>query len=377
MLVQQPNVSVHSGGTGADQQRWPDLTGLRGLAIALVVGVHAHVPSMSGGLFGVDIFFVLSGYLITGQLARWTLLQGPRLRPWTVFLGRRVARLMPTYLATLVGLVAWSYYVRPSARDGKCLVSALTYTMNLPSGFRCLGPWHVMWSLAAEEQFYLLWPASLLLLARFRNRATVILGLYVLCVTVATFLAHMTPESAETLSYSPIGRSAGLLLGAFIALLPPDVKYCLPADLSAAALLTGLVVASFFRLPAVEMAPLIAVPAASMILGLRRSPSYVKRILSVRLLIKLGELSYCLYLVHVMLLWMARQYIGDTSPVAAILGTVGALGLAAVMHTLIEGPLRRKGNAALATFAMKLPGQDFPNERGLPTEGRGMGPTGS
>jgi peptidoglycan/LPS O-acetylase OafA/YrhL len=148
------------------------LDGLRGFAVLSVVFVHCALPGFPGGTHGVDVFFVLSGYLIT------TLLVAESERPETVdiraFWRRRFRRLMPALAALVLAYVAIAPLLLPEVahlrwRDA---AAALTYTMNLDllAERRMTGLGH-LWSLALEAQFYLLWPAVVLLLRRLRNPA--------------------------------------------------------------------------------------------------------------------------------------------------------------------------------------------------------------
>ena len=152
--------SHHSG-------RLDALDGVRALAVLLVVAFHVGIPGMDGGFLGVDVFFVLSGYLITTLLLRDVRRYGQvRL---TTFWTRRVRRLMPAFLLLVLAVTAWAAIVAPTyQREGLRgdTVASLLYVANWhfigqASYFADDGtesPLQHVWSLAVEEQFYVVWP---------------------------------------------------------------------------------------------------------------------------------------------------------------------------------------------------------------------------
>ena len=329
------------------REQYADLEGLRGVAIALVLLAHAHVPGLRAGLFGVDVFFVLSGYLITRNLLAWTGSGGELLPRYAGFLLRRVARLVPALLVTLVLLVAW-VSLGDVPGGGVCLVRAATYTMNLPFGTAqtCAGPLHVVWSLAAEQQFYLVWPLVLVLLAPLsRTRAAHrVLMAYALIAAAVASLALLVPGAGMAVDYAPAGRPLALLPGAAIALAGPAVRRVprplLPLVGGFAAV--GLLLT---HLPQVALAPLVALPTALLIRELRREPSATGRVLSAPVLTWLGRISYSLYLVHVLALWVSRELVDG--PWADVLGCGVAVLLATLLHRFVEEPSRRWGYAVV------------------------------
>jgi peptidoglycan/LPS O-acetylase OafA/YrhL len=152
----------------------PALDGLRGIAILLVLGYH--VGWIPGGFLGVDVFFVLSGFLITTLLLEeWGQSGAIDLRAFYV---RRVRRLLPALLVLLATLGMLAAFEAADGRvgEGEAIASSITvcllYVANIwrASGHFLTGPLTQMWTLAQEEQFYLLWPPLLLLGLRFRVR---------------------------------------------------------------------------------------------------------------------------------------------------------------------------------------------------------------
>ncbi|MGW3797548.1 acyltransferase family protein [Dermacoccus nishinomiyaensis] len=218
--------------------RLPALDGVRALAVLAVMAFHFRVPGFSGGFLGVDIFFVLSGYLITSQLwSRWPL-RGIDLK---AFWAARVRRLAPAALLLLVvtTLVTACFHPSGLAQQLRDSAAALTYTSNwwyVYGGrqYGDFGSWWFLehlWSLAIEEQFYLLWP---LLVAGvfFAVRATRTRRRVLLAVTIGGALASSVAMSSG--AFASTGRWAddptrvyfgtdthvmGLLVGAALALL--------------------------------------------------------------------------------------------------------------------------------------------------------------
>ncbi|MBT1597927.1 acyltransferase family protein [Curtobacterium flaccumfaciens] len=227
-------------GTGAPEappppltHRAPALDGLRTLAILVVVLYHLHVPQFEGGFIGVTVFFVLSGFLIT------TLLLGERRRTGRVRLGsfwvKRLLRLYPALLAlVVVGLLLWNWvgdYKGASLHSGEAAFIALTYTGNLFRAFwdTSQGVFAHTWSLSMEEQFYLVWPPVLVLLAALRvRRRWLLAGLGVLVVgaSAVSWASYRTPSGGTTpdVYFSPVLGVVPLAIGCGLALLLDDER---------------------------------------------------------------------------------------------------------------------------------------------------------
>jgi peptidoglycan/LPS O-acetylase OafA/YrhL len=204
--------------------RQPALDGLRGLAVVLVVCSHFGAPLPSGGI-GVDLFFVLSGFLIT------TLLLTERDRTGTIsfsgFYMRRVRRLMPALVLMLIGFAIAQHYfglLATSMSLGWAVLIPLFFASNwvaLFSNANALNAINPTWSLSVEEQFYLLWPLALFVVIRKRVRPLRIVGvLAALCVCLIAF-ADWLPWRFPQLSiyFNPFDRGAELLFGCIAAFL--------------------------------------------------------------------------------------------------------------------------------------------------------------
>ncbi len=195
-------------------QHNPRLDGLRAVAALAVVAWHCAIPEASGGSLGVDVFFVLSGWLITGILLGEIERAGSI--NWQAFMARRTTRLLPALclmVATVVALDhgAWALGL-----------AATTYTMNFATAARPNDNIFAhTWSLATEFQFYLVWPFVVAALAKLdRKRATLILVAAWLAMTVFREGARMGGAPWSAVYCLPIFHSTGLLLGSAAAFSP-------------------------------------------------------------------------------------------------------------------------------------------------------------
>jgi peptidoglycan/LPS O-acetylase OafA/YrhL len=286
----------------------PALDGLRGLAVLLVLVFHAAHDWLRGGYVGVDVFFVLSGFLITA------LLIGERARSGTIslpgFYRRRVARLLPALGLFLAGtglLLVFVAKARGSAPYAYGAVGAIAFANNwiiVASGSALGHPLQPTWSLAVEEQFYLLWPLALLLLLRRGVGRTAILAIVVVlagaAVTASLLWAHLSPS--VNLYDSTLPHAVELLMGCALAVLwhqgrIPRLLSWTPTALAGFGVLAWLALRSRIDqnapwdcwFAALSVLPLLAI-------GLERRGSGVSRILSIRPLRRVGRVSYGIYL---------------------------------------------------------------------------------
>jgi peptidoglycan/LPS O-acetylase OafA/YrhL len=210
--------------------RLPGLDGVRALAVIAVIAFHEQLPVLPGGFLGVDVFFVLSGYLITDLLvAQWQ--QYGRLRLGN-FWARRGRRLLPALATMLVVVTAATAIIEPSqlAALRPALLAAVTYSSNWwqalhhQSYFTQFGPpppLQHLWSLAIEEQFYLVWPVLLIVLlrrcrsSRLRASAAWLCAALSALATVAIYLPGADPSRVY---YGTDTHSSALLIGAALAL---------------------------------------------------------------------------------------------------------------------------------------------------------------
>lgn len=328
----------------------PVLDGFRGIAILLVVAVHNF--GIPGGWAGVDLFFVLSGFLITRILLN-TRFQEGRLR---TFYARRFLRIFPIYYLTL--LAAW--FVLPGAAE-----NIWWYALYLAS-FTGAAPEHYVsglphtWSLSIEELFYLIWP--MLIGAVPRKRLTIfcasLLGVMIACRVGLSFV-----EGRDLLyATSPFTRGDGLVIGSLLALaVEGGMRHDrrnrhLTAALLAFCGVTAMILAatgdlSFGRHTLVMS--LLGIPcitwgsAALVWWGMGAEPSSLMyKALTVRPLAYIGRISYGFYLYHVPILAVAWPWLGPPGTGGRNFARGGvlafvALGLAALSWRTIEAPINR------------------------------------
>lgn len=288
------------------------LDGIRGIAVLAVLFHHLTYGHFPGGFLGVELFFVLSGYLITYLLVAEKQKTGAISLRW--FYARRALRLLPALVLTLV-LVAIFQVVRP-LRDvfsfPWTVVAVLAYVANWVSfpGGASLGYLGHVWSLSIEEQFYALWPLALVFLPLGRIQAQwlgVVCAGGVIVATMATAVVYLwLRPPGEAMSYATFTHVPAILLGCLLAL--PTRRGIIAARLSsqwvaAAAGLALLMMMFVVRKDAAYMYLggycLAGLLAALLIANVVSSPtSLVSRFFSISSLQAVGRVSYGLYLYH-------------------------------------------------------------------------------
>ena len=344
-------------------RRWLD--GLRGWAILLVLAFHLGL--LSGGSLGVDVFFVLSGFLITTLLAeewqRHDSISLPR------FYLRRALRLWPAFFTLLALYGLYSWLCLPTTEAAEHLQEILVagcYVANWPTlhqtGFAALG--HT-WSLSLEEQFYLLWPPLLWLMLRLQWPRRRILALVCagICASVAWRIAlyhlHRTPgpDKDANIMRMYMGldtRADSLLVGCGVGLLA--AWNCLPASRRAvrwtggAAAASALVLAYLAAFSAETrtlyfhgLLTVVAMLVGIIIVRLLVAPSGVGRwLLESAPLVGIGRISYGLYLYHIVAMYGLRLVGVQREGLPGAVAIVGlSLAAALVSYFAIERPFLR------------------------------------
>lgn len=326
----------------------PAFNGLRAIAAMLVIADHCHVPGFGSGFFGVDLFFVLSGFLITRLLvdefdARGRIdLPGFYLRRF-LRLGPPLLLLLAAYLA--VAPIAWPQFallehVRDAALAGFYLSDyARAYWLH---------PKVLMhtWSLSIEEHFYLLWPFAILLLARVNTRWRIagLFGLYLLATAWRMFEYEHTDW--ETTYFRFDTRMSGLIAGALLAVSLthinkiPDETANAFGVLACAALIPCLAT-GFWLAPGalLWMTTLVEIAAAALLIAASVQTSWVSSLLSVPPLVGVGIISYGLYLWHYPAAVFFRVQLPwyQTTPIVLIFAFV----VATASYVIVERPLQR------------------------------------
>jgi peptidoglycan/LPS O-acetylase OafA/YrhL len=352
-----------AGSSPGDRKFRPDVQGLRAVAILLVVLYHADIPGVRGGYVGVDVFFVISGFVITGVLLRER--AATRRTSLLAFYGRRARRILPAASVVLVVTVVASYWLlgptigRSTAVDGQWAAGflanvhfALTSTNYLASQ-QPPSPLQNYWSLAVEEQFYVVYPTIFLVVASLVTRRSlrVRIGIVLGAVILASFAysVSLTSSNAAGAFFSPFTRAWELALGGLIAV---SGEYLTRLPRSVAATLSwlglgGILFATFaFTSASAYPGSLVAVPvigAGLIIAGGAAQPTWgVESLLRLRPFQWLGLVSYSLYLWHWPILIIATQRRGTAQlPVMDnVLWLVVALALAIATYVVLENPVR-------------------------------------
>ncbi|WP_433175949.1 acyltransferase family protein [Actinoallomurus sp. CA-150999] len=374
----QPTTAARS--TTGRKPHVPALDGLRGAAILGVL--LFHTGHLSGGFLGVDLFFALSGYLITDLLLREIEATGGV--ALVAFWGRRIRRLLPA-LATMLGgvtVLVWAVgspdMVRTTLADGPWVQLNLVnwHLLAESAGYwDRFGPARVfehLWSIAVEEQFYLVWPVLLLVIARggrrVDRRVAVTAGLAsaVSLALMITFAGSADPSRVYTGTDT---RAFSLLLGALVATRPVRAVLARTVGRWAGAVSASLVVGigtawllvDGVNSPWLYTGGLFAHSlAAAVLIGLcaQAPQALVARILARRPLRWLGLISYSLYLWHwpVFVLLSAQRGWIRTAAACAV-----SIGLAALSKYLVEDPIRfratwARGRSGVLAFAALMVG---------------------
>jgi peptidoglycan/LPS O-acetylase OafA/YrhL len=345
---------------GKDSFR-PDIEGLRAVAVSLVLLYHAAVPGFGGGYVGVDVFFVLSGFLISGLLLRELETTGSISLP--SFYARRLRRLLPAVALLILVTVVVSVAVLSPLRAGDVAadgVAAALYASNLRFAAQATdylqselapSPLLHLWSLGVEEQFYLFWPALLLLATRTGAGLRVRVGLVAAAVVVASFVLSLwlTTANAPWAFFSLPSRAWELGIGALLAVAAVRLA-ALPRGIANAVgwLGLGMIVASALLIdtstPFPGTAALLPVlgTALAMLPGMRDATSTPARYLGWRPARFLGRISYSLYLWHWPMLVLPTAVAGDTLPLPVRVGLMlAAIPVAYASQRWLEDPIRR------------------------------------
>lgn len=336
---------------GSDRYR-PDIDVLRGLAVLMVVLFHVSPIRFPGGFVGVDVFFVISGYLITGLLLDEMQGEGFRLRE---FWWRRARRLFPALAIAVAMSLLIGVFVLDAfglSRLGIYAVSASTFSTNVLAlsevGYFESGgvrPLLHLWSLAVEEQFYLVWPVALLLLRKRPRLRWMVAG----AVLSSSLLlcAWLTPRSPDVAFFLPLTRFWEPLIGALLAM--GESRISVRAGRLPAWLPRGLG-ALFIAVAFVALSERVAFPgwvallpclgAALFIVGGMGRETVVLGVGEL-VLRAVGLVSYPLYLYHYVLLAYLKQGTAfDARLVQAGAAVLASSMLAAGTYWWIERPIR-------------------------------------
>jgi peptidoglycan/LPS O-acetylase OafA/YrhL len=354
----------------------PDIEGLRAVAILAVVAYHAHVGVLGGGYIGVDVFYVISGFLITDLL--WAELEATGRLSFAGFYARRARRLLPAAMVVLVVTVAASALALPPLQMASVWKDGLAAALyvgnyrfaleqaNYLSASAPPSPVQQYWSLGVEEQFYLLWPLILLglaLLARRRlqggqrgahaaaesGRALALGALGLLAAASFGFCVWLTRLDKPWAFFSLPSRAWELAVGGLLALGATYLRRA-PSPVGAAVGWSGLVAVGWaaLRFGSATAFPgpaaLVPVLGSALVIagGQAWTPWGPVALLGLAPLRFVGRISYSWYLWHWPVLLLAPYAIGTNLGLPAYLGLAAGSGaLATATYYLVEKPARR------------------------------------
>lgn len=335
----------------------PEVDGLRAVAVIPVILFHAGFSTFSGGFVGVDIFFVISGYLITTIITQE--LERGRFSIVT-FYERRARRILPALFFVIAACIpfAWLWLMPQDMRDFSQSISAVAafgsnFLFWRESGYfdtaAELKPLLHTWSLAVEEQFYVLFPIFLLLFWRFGKRwvAALIAAALIISLGLAEFIVDTRPAAAFFLLPT---RAWELSIGALTALILSDKTSIRISKVAAEALsAAGLILIAFSVFAYSKLTPfpslyaLVPTVGTALIILFASRDTAVGRLLSLKLMMGVGLISYSAYLWHQPLFAFARHRAPDSlSPYVLIGLCFLALLLAFFSWRYVERPFRRK-----------------------------------
>ena len=367
-----PTGAVHAAPQRS--QRIAALDGLRAFAIAGVVLYHLRPSRLTGGFLGVTLFFTLSGYLATKSIMRATARDGfsyPR------YIGRRITRMMPPILVTIALTAVATYIAAPSllpkvqqdALPSALFLSNWFYIFRNVSYFAAAGlpsPLTHLWFCGVTMQFYLVWPVILMTLCsktRSRNTAIGVTVAFTLVSTAAMVLMFNPAADTSRVYYGTDARAAELLCGALAAIAAPRLREILGGNVPTPGASKGI-----SKVNAVSIVWLVAVVAGAftltgenpwlyrggfllfalltglLIICVQNTECIVRRLLSVKPLVWLGQRSFSIYLVHYPLLLLMNPATRTTRIAwwEQVLQLVAIFAVAEVFYRLVERPWSHK-----------------------------------
>ncbi len=343
-------------------RRNAQIQALRALAALLVILYHAKF--LPGGYIGVDIFYVISGFLITGLILRE--FEEKNDFSFSRFYARRFKRLLPASFTVIfsTAIIGWIFLPSSMRADfGKDVIAASTYISNFlfaiwNNDYQNLGStpsaFIHFWSLAVEEQFYLFWPIFLYLLYRWVGRRGVLVGITLVAFTSFTFSIWLTDRSPVWSFYILPTRAWELAIGALIVFVPSQLRFGkIPFSLSLIAI--GVAILIFNEsTPFPGSAALVPVIAVFLLLCYREIwPQFASKIARIRAIQYLGDISYSLYLWHWPVLVMpVLIWNRNLSILERLALLIVVLVLSHVTFTFIENPLRHKNWSPSRTFRL-------------------------
>ena len=352
----------------------PDIDGLRALAIIPVIFFHLKIAGFSGGFIGVDIFFVISGYLITSIIVRelnenkFSLIR---------FWERRIRRILPVLFFIIIVTTIASYFITLFPTDfinyGQSLVAQSLFVINI--FFMRIGDYFAApaetitllhtWSLAVEEQFYVLFPILLYLIYKISKKFLLptLITIGILSLTYSIYLVNINPNEVFSIPfiphiwggatnasagfYFPLARAWELLAGGLLVITTWKIKNKSVAEILSMLGVLSILSTVFFVTDKSEFPGLIALAPVlgtlAIIVANTKHKTLVSQILSHPVLVWIGLISYSLYLWHWPLIVLSQQYLNTSlTQYQSGLLFVTTFILSIFSYHLIEKPFRNK-----------------------------------
>jgi peptidoglycan/LPS O-acetylase OafA/YrhL len=349
----------------------PEIDGLRAIAVLIVLLYHFQFDAFAGGYVGVDVFFVISGFLITGQVMK-------ELRKGTFsvidFYRRRIRRLFPALFCMVVATLAAGFFILTPGHLATLGESALFASFSLSnllfysqSGYfdtsAIYKPLLHTWSLGVEEQFYLFWPLLLLvlvLLTRTRPHSERLIFAALLLVGTASLALsqYLLKADASAAFYLPHSRIFQFCIGGLLAIYQPAIKSRLARELL---LLVGLAMILYPAFMFTHQTPFPGINAlypsiGTMLVICAGQSTWLGAALTNPLSAFTGRISYSLYLYHWPLVVFYVYVYGDDISTAAKLGLLGASYILGYLsYALVETPFRRGANSPDGLTGARFP----------------------
>jgi len=355
--------------TKAPSSYIPSIDGLRAIAVSLVLLFHVKIPFLMGGYIGVDVFFVISGFLITrgiigsSEKGRFT---------FRNFYIRRAVRLFPALFVTILATLIAGYFILSPAALEEMSGSALAATLFFANIFFALDagyfdtashlkPLLHMWSLSVEEQFYLVWPVTVIILLKLL-KAKAKYAIPVIGVLSFAAAVWYEPQNANFVFFMTPFRIFQFCIGAALAFwaFPRDGYKQGYIGIASMVLLVAWCIWIGDRITGVIPTALVPAALTGVFIATARS-SILDVVFASKIAVWLGRRSYSIYLVH----WPIIVYFGiktgfDFSLVdQAILVTISLI-LGAALYSFVEEPLRIHGKQTLSEHKLKLAGVVLP-----------------
>jgi peptidoglycan/LPS O-acetylase OafA/YrhL len=327
-----------------------DIQGLRAMAVILVIAGHLFPLSVKGGFIGVDIFFVISGFVITLQMTKlYSTNPSTFLRD---FYSKRIKRILPSaLLVTILSLLATSYYLGPVAVNEAKLDGGWTTVFlgnfhfhNMSLDYFDAGtqasPLQHYWSLSIEEQFYLIWPGLFLILMikakSLRTRQFALLAIIGFSLSMALYLSEIKSDPIFFLSSTRVWE---LACGALLGLSTLSMR--LPRSLINLSL-GILLVASIIISPTMQWPGLLTVPVvlATAVILMNRSSREANKLLDNEVMLYLGDISYLLYLWHWPIFIIIKGVSGSFGNLEKLYIGLLTFALSVITHHFFENPIR-------------------------------------